>query len=217
MRAHPFFLAFTACCLLLLLPSCGYTQPAGTTTIATYTPSANNSGIPEALVWSPDGTRIATAYSSGYIEIWQATTGKRLLVYSRHKVSNRTQGLYVVAWSPDGTRIASTGDYPAPSRHDQTMQIFDAATGKMLLTYQGNYTSMCCVSWSTDGKRLLLSDYATVFIIDASTGKSSFSYMYEDCQGEAGIQGGSLSALAWSPNDQYIAMGACEAAVWQIQ
>ncbi|HEV2583185.1 MAG TPA: hypothetical protein VGT44_20155, partial [Ktedonobacteraceae bacterium] len=105
MRARPFSLVLSGCCFLLLLAGCGYTQPAGTISVATYTPSANNGGIPEALEWSPDGTRLATAYSSGYIEIWQATTGKRLLVYTGHKVSNRVGGLYTVAWSPDGNSI----------------------------------------------------------------------------------------------------------------
>ena len=139
MHKRPLLLIFVGCCLLLGLSACGYTQPAGTTSIATHTASAQNGGIPSALVWSPDGVRIATAYSSGYIEIWQATTGKNLLVYTEHKVSNTSLGLYVVAWSPDGHYIVSGG-------FDGTAQVWEAATGKLIFTYtaQPRGISLAC-------------------------------------------------------------------------
>lgn len=40
--------------LLLLLAACGSTQPVGTMSLATYTPSTNNSGISEAQAWLPN-------------------------------------------------------------------------------------------------------------------------------------------------------------------
>jgi WD40 repeat protein len=51
-----------------------------------------------------------------------------------------------LAWSPDGQRIVSGGE-------DRTAQVWEAATGKTLLTYD-NTRAPAALAWSPDGKRV---------------------------------------------------------------
>src|SRR6266566_1789579 len=72
-----------------------------------------------------------------------------LLIYRGH--SGAVGG---VSWSPDGTRIASGGK-------DGTVQVWDATTGKHILTYPGHLQSVLpatdsprsvnSIAWSPDG------------------------------------------------------------------
>jgi eukaryotic-like serine/threonine-protein kinase len=52
-----------------------------------------------------------------------------------------------VAWSPDSTRIAS-------GSLDDTVQVWDATTGTLKLTYRGHLNNVNSVAWSPDGTRI---------------------------------------------------------------
>jgi hypothetical protein len=69
-----------------------------------------------------------------------------------------------VAFSPDGQRIVSGSD-------DETLKVWDAQTGKDILTLKGNTSS---VTFSPDGKRLVGST-VTVNVWDAQTGLEAIS------------------------------------------
>jgi WD40 repeat protein len=73
-----------------------------------------HSGVVNALAWSPDSRRIASA-SYKAVQVWDATTGDSVFTYQGHHDWVRS-----VAWSPDGTRIASSGD-------DKTVQLWVSA------------------------------------------------------------------------------------------
>src|SRR5947208_725562 len=76
------------------------------------------------VVWSRDGKRIASASLDGTVQVWDAVTGRHVLVYRGH-----AGPVFTVDWSPDGTRLVSTG-------YDHTAQIWNATTGHKDLVYR---------------------------------------------------------------------------------
>ena len=59
------------------------------------------------IVFSSDGTRLATASADGTIKLWDGVTGQELLTLHGHNA-----GANCVAFSPDGRRLASGASIP---------------------------------------------------------------------------------------------------------
>src|SRR3989442_4016500 len=135
--------------LLFLLASCSSPAPVRPSHIdiirplgtMLYTYHGHLNAISD-LVWSPDGTRIASASYDKTVQVWDAVTGKRLVTYRQH-----SNWVTAVAWSPDGTRIASAS-------YDKTVQVWDATTGKRLLTYYGHTDAVTALAWSPDDQHI---------------------------------------------------------------
>jgi WD40 repeat protein len=71
--------------------------------------------IVNAVAWSPDSKRIASAGTPDpTVQVWDATDGGHVYTYTGH-----TAGVWSLAWSPDGKRIASGGD------RDHTVQVWE--------------------------------------------------------------------------------------------
>src|SRR6266699_2209048 len=156
----------------------------GTLQVTLYTYHGHTSII-TGVAWSPDGKRIASASQDETVQVWDATTGKRLLTYQGH-----TSIVTAVAWSPDGVHIASASA-------DHTVQVWDAATGNHVYTYHGHAGPVNAVSWSPDSKRIASgSDDHKVHIWNATTGGHVFIYYGH---------GDAVKAVAWSPDGRYIA------------
>ena len=157
----------------------------------------------QAMAWSPDGRRLASAsddtFSSRHtVNIWDATSGEDLLSINGH-----SRRVNAVAWSPDGRRLASAS-------WDKTVQVWDAASGKALLTYNGHSKKpVQAMAWSPDGRRVAsASDDHTVQVWDAASGALLHTY---DGHGTG------VNDMAWSPDGTCIASGAGNGVVvvWQ--
>ncbi len=97
-----------------------------------------------------------------------------------------------VAWSPDGTRIAS-------GSLDNTVQVWDAATGNHVYTYRGHGTDVESVAWSPDGTTIASGRAdTTVQLWDAATGDTLYTYWGHSAD---------VSTVAWSPDGRRIASG----------
>ena len=96
----------------------------------------------EAIAFSRDGERLATASDDGRVRLWDVKTRKPLarLAGHRGKVCD-------VAFSPDGTTLASAGV-------DGTARIWDPATGVQRRRIAGHAGAVRAVAFSPDGETL---------------------------------------------------------------
>ena len=89
-----------------------------------------------------------------WLPLWQSP------VYRQHEGP-----VLSVAWSPDGKTLASASD-------DQTIKLWEAATGKLVSTLQGYTGPVLSLAWSPDGKTLASgSRDQTVKVWEAATGR----------------------------------------------
>ena len=155
------------------------------------------------LSWSPASNRIGEATLSA--RSWDATTGKNVVNYGpQHNGS-----LFSVVWSPDGKRVAVTGV-------GQTVQMYNAATGKLLDIYPGGSQAYSntggymsakfsggsgawATAWSPDGTLMATSFFGSygnnVQVWNTATNKLVLKYT-----GNADVVG----SIAWSPDGKYI-------------
>ncbi|ABW31152.1 WD40 domain-containing protein [Acaryochloris marina] len=94
------------------------------------------------VAFSPNGQMIATGDSNGFLSVWQANTGQRLLTCQGH-----AGWVMSVDFSPDGTLLAS-------SSNDQDIRLWDAHTGQCLKILQGHTNLVWSVRFNPDGKHL---------------------------------------------------------------
>jgi serine/threonine protein kinase/WD40 repeat protein len=164
--------------------------PQGTT-LYTYN---GHTAFVRGLVWSPDGSRIASASDDKTVQVWGALDGSQPLTYAEH-----TREVLSVAWSPDGQYIAS-------GSRDLSLHVWNATTGERLHAFGFNGRVMA-VAWSPDGTHLAAGSWdGTVQIWDTSTWLRIHRF----------TASGEVNALSWSPDNIHLVTGdnARQAVIW---
>jgi WD40 repeat protein len=159
------------------------------------------------VAFSPDGSRLATRGDDQTTRVWDAATGKVLLALPTPLLPSGTvdpSGTvnHGVAFSPDGKRLATSG-------RDGNMRIWDASTGKTLITLPGQAGTIYSVAFSPDGARLVTGSAATAQLWDAATGKALLTLPG---------QSGTTYSVAFSPDGARVAAGRMDKTVkvWDV-
>lgn len=110
--------------------------------------------------YSPDGSRLLAATTSGVINIYDTATGQRLGAFRGH--SNE---LYTLAFSHDGKRVLSGGS-------DGQLLLWDIDTRAIVMPFIGHRGGIWRAVFSPDESRILSgSDDSTVRVWDTLTGQ----------------------------------------------
>ncbi|UCC75880.1 MAG: WD40 repeat domain-containing protein, partial [Anaerolineales bacterium] len=140
--------------------------------------------------WSPDGEHIVSTSADRSSRIWDSTTGETLSLLRIYHDRGRSH------WSPDGQRIVTAAGYGGTQR--SPVFVWDAASGRNLLSFVNHDAWMSDADWSPDGTRVVSTGYdGTARIWDPDTGEEMLILAVRETAWDA----------AWSPNGKRIVTG----------
>ncbi|MFF7364790.1 WD40 repeat domain-containing protein [Streptomyces sp. NPDC008125] len=150
------------------------------------------------IAWSPDGRRLATASRDGTARIFDAGTGRPLLVLSSGGAMVES-----VAWSPDSEQIATAG-------RERVVRVWDALSGEPVRLLTGATDIVRQVAWSPDGGSVAAtSKDHVVRVWSAATGS-----LVKELRGHRDDTWG----ITWSPDSTRVASASHDqtAILWDV-
>jgi RNA polymerase sigma factor (sigma-70 family) len=114
-----------------------------------------------AVAFSPDGKRLASAGGHGTLRLWDVKTGEEVLGQAGH-----LNGVLSVCFAPDGKTVATADGEPV-------VRLWDAASGRLRRTVEaGGRRGARHVAFAPDGKALAASSpWEPPSLWDPSTGR----------------------------------------------
>ena len=152
---------------------------------------------PGAVVFSPDGTRIAAltypreapAYDGVSTTVWNSATGSEIACWEWPT----DVAPFCMAFSPDGERIAGA------CCDETVVRVWNTAKEQEPMTIRGHTEPVRCVAFSPSGERIATgSEDKTVKLWDAATGRHIATSRDHRA---------SVESLAFSPGGRRIATG----------
>ena len=154
-----------------------------------------HTGRINALLFSPDGVRLASASDDYKVKTWNVLDVKGQQLLATFELPSEVTS---IAFSPDGT-ILATG------HNNGAVKLWDADSKQELLTLRGHAHTVWSVAFSPDGKRIATaSQDGTGRIWDAANGQEVFILAGHN---------NAVTSVAFSPDGKRIATASRDGAV----
>jgi WD40 repeat protein len=163
--------------------------------------------VVESAQFSPDGKQIVSPAGHA-VRVWDAVAGVAV------RTIQAPRRVRTVTWSPDGKRLAGATDDVLTGGKRHEVIVWDALTGKELVSFGRPWLWVGAVSFSPDGKRIAGASnnneaaYATVW--DGETGQQMLTLKGHDL---------GVSSVSFSPDGKRIITGGIDKTVrvWDAQ
>lgn len=114
----------------------------------------------DSAVFDPSGMRVLTASTDRTARIWDAHTGRQLMMFAGHRAM-----ITSATFSPDGAMVLTTS-------RDSTARIWEVASGRMLFELLGHSGTIEMGQFSADSQRVLTAGHdGTARLWDVRNGR----------------------------------------------
>lgn len=174
----------------------------------------NNGLVITTVAWSPDAKKLVTGGPK--IAVWDAQSGKQILMYRTQGQKAYAQGslsVQAIEWSPDKTKIATAYTYLNEGKNASThlyqrVDVWDAATGKTITSYDGHKSTILSLAWSSDSKRIASAGTDGLLTVwNATNGKNVVKYATT----------GKVTSVSWSPDDKDLVSASGALQIWDVK
>ncbi len=105
--------------------------------------------------FSPSGKYLVTeSTDKKNMVVWDVTTGRQISMYSNGATLNTVIEHSNELWSPDEHYIATLSKDEFAHSHNNTIQVWNVKTGKIVATYHSHSNQVLDVQWSPNGEYL---------------------------------------------------------------
>jgi WD40 repeat protein len=160
------------------------------------------------MAYTADGKQVFFVCKDQTVRVWDAAGKKQLrsLRAALPPVQSLIDHTVRTAVSPGGGRVVSVGENLSEPANFEQVQVWDAATGKLLRRLKGHKGQLACVAFAPDGKRLLTGGGdGTLRLWDLGSGKE-----LRVIKAHAGI----VQSAAFSPDGRRLLSGGADNALY---